>query len=47
MAGGSAFAGMIIQGAGVDAAFLAAGGIGLVGAAFGALRLPAHQQTTR
>jgi hypothetical protein len=47
MAGGSAFAGMIIQGAGVNAAFLAAGGIGLVGAAFGALRLPAHQQAAR
>jgi predicted MFS family arabinose efflux permease len=38
MAGGSAFGGMIIQEAGVDAAFLAAGGIGLAGAAFGALR---------
>ncbi len=45
MAGGSAFAGMIIQDAGVPAAFLTARGIGLVGAAFGALRLPAYQQT--
>ena len=47
MAGGSAFAGVIIQDAGVPAAFLTAGGIGLAGAAFGALRLPARRQTVR
>ena len=45
MAGGSAFAGVIIQDAGVPAAFLTTGGIGLAGVAFGALRLPAHRLT--
>jgi predicted MFS family arabinose efflux permease len=41
MAAGSAFGGVFIQDAGAQAAFLAAGGVGLVGAAFGALRLAA------
>jgi predicted MFS family arabinose efflux permease len=39
MAGGSTFGGMIIQEAGVHAAFLSAGGIRLAGVAFGSLRL--------
>lgn len=43
MAAGNAFGGMIIQGAGPQAAFLAAGGLGLAGAASGALRLRAHR----
>jgi predicted MFS family arabinose efflux permease len=43
MAGGSAFGGMIIQEVGVDAAFLAAGGIGLAGAAFGTLRFASYR----
>ncbi len=38
MAVGSAIGGVIIQGAGAETAFLAAGGLGLAGAAFGALR---------
>jgi hypothetical protein len=42
MAAGSAFGGVIIQGAGTETAFLSAGGLGLAGAAFGALRLAAH-----
>jgi hypothetical protein len=40
MSAGSAGGGVIIQSAGDRAAFLTAGGIGLAGAAFGALRLP-------
>jgi hypothetical protein len=40
MSVGSACGGMIIQAAGTRAAFLAAGGCGLAGAASGALRLP-------
>lgn len=43
MAAGSACGGMIIQTAGTRAAFLAAGGCGLAGAAFGALRLLARR----
>jgi predicted MFS family arabinose efflux permease len=39
MSAGSACGGMIIQAASARAAFLAAGGSGLAGAAFGALRL--------
>ena len=38
MAAGSAIGGEIIQGAGTETAFLAAGGLALAGAAFGALR---------
>jgi predicted MFS family arabinose efflux permease len=38
MAAGSAISGVIIQGAGPETAFLAAGGLGLTGAASGALR---------
>jgi predicted MFS family arabinose efflux permease len=38
MAAGSAISGVIIQGAGTETAFLAAGGLALAGAAFGALR---------
>jgi hypothetical protein len=38
MTGGSAIGGVIIRGAGAETAFLAAGGLGLAGAAFGALR---------
>ena len=41
---GSACGGMIIQTASIQAAFLAAGGSGLAGAVFGALRLPARRQ---
>ena len=38
MAAGSAVSGVIIQGAGTETAFLAARGLALAGAAFGALR---------
>lgn len=41
---GNACGGLIIQSASAQAAFLAAGAIGLAGAAFGALRLPARRQ---
>ena len=46
MSAGSACGGVIIQASGPQAAFLAAGGSGLAGAAFGALRLPGsrHEQ---
>jgi predicted MFS family arabinose efflux permease len=46
MSAGSACGGVIIQTASTRAAFLAAGGSGLAGAAFGALRLPGrHPQS--
>jgi len=38
MATGSAISGVVIQGAGTETAFLAAGGLGLAGAAFGTIR---------
>jgi predicted MFS family arabinose efflux permease len=44
MSAGSACGGIIIQAAGPQAAFLAAGGSGLAGAAFGALRLPSRRE---
>ena len=44
MSAGSACGGLVIQAAGTRAAFLAAGGSGLAGAAFGALRLPCRRQ---
>ena len=44
MSAGSACGGLIIQNAGTRAAFLAAGGSGLAGAAFGALRFPAQRR---
>jgi predicted MFS family arabinose efflux permease len=43
MSAGSACGGVIIQTASTQAAFLAAGGTGLAGAVFGALRLPARR----
>ena len=49
MSAGNACGGVLIQSANAHAAFLAAGGFGLAGAASGALRLPArrHQQAAQ
>jgi hypothetical protein len=45
MAAGSAISGVIIQGADPETAFLAAGGLALAGAAFGALREASTQRS--